>query len=98
LPADLSPIQRLAAAALHSQRLVRAPIWLYRHGLGWLFGSRLLMLEHVGRKSGQPRYVVLEVIGHPHPRAWRNLKATMEGALGTDVDRLPIVALDLVSD
>ncbi|MGH3671188.1 MAG: nitroreductase family deazaflavin-dependent oxidoreductase, partial [Pseudonocardiaceae bacterium] len=44
---------------------VRVPVHLYRAGLGFLFGSRLLMLEHIGRKSGARRYVVLEVVGHP---------------------------------
>ncbi|TWP38056.1 nitroreductase family deazaflavin-dependent oxidoreductase [Leekyejoonella antrihumi] len=46
---------------------MRAPIHLYRAGLGRLFGARMLMLEHVGRTSGAPRYVVLEVFGHPTP-------------------------------
>lgn len=44
-----------------------APIWLYRARLGFVLGSRTLMLEHVGRKSGAKRYVVLEVVGHPAP-------------------------------
>ncbi|OBA77035.1 nitroreductase [Mycobacterium sp. 1554424.7] len=39
----------------------RAPIHLYRLGLGWLFGSRLLLLNHTGRVSGKPRQTVLEV-------------------------------------
>lgn len=43
---------------------MRAPIWLYRARAGALLGSRLLMLEHVGRTSGIRRYVVLEVIEH----------------------------------
>ncbi|WP_082948054.1 MULTISPECIES: nitroreductase family deazaflavin-dependent oxidoreductase [unclassified Mycobacterium] len=46
---------------------MRAPIWLYKARAGALFGSRLLMLEHVGRKSGAARYVVLEVVGHSSP-------------------------------
>jgi deazaflavin-dependent oxidoreductase (nitroreductase family) len=46
---------------------VRAPIWIYRARLGFLFGSRLLMLEHIGRKTGMPRQVVLEVVDHPNP-------------------------------
>lgn len=58
---------RAGAAVLRNRRLVRAPIKLYRAGFGFLFGSRLLMLEHTGRKSGLSRYVVLEVIGHPAP-------------------------------
>lgn len=51
--------------ALHTRAVARAPIRLYRAGLGFVFGSRMLMLEHVGRVSGARRYVVLEVIGHP---------------------------------
>ncbi|WP_231987331.1 nitroreductase family deazaflavin-dependent oxidoreductase [Mycobacterium sp. 852014-50255_SCH5639931] len=46
---------------------MRAPIWIYKARAGALFGSRLLMLEHVGRKSGAARYVVLEVVGHSSP-------------------------------
>lgn len=56
-----------AAGLLRVRWLVRAPIGLYRAHLGFLFGSRLLMLEHTGRKSGTRRYVVLEVVGHPRP-------------------------------
>lgn len=52
----------LVLGVLRTRWLVRAPIWIYRARLGWLFGQRLLLLEHTGRKSGQPRYVVLEVV------------------------------------
>ncbi|GLW64306.1 hypothetical protein Arub01_25500 [Actinomadura rubrobrunea] len=127
---------------------------MYRAGLGALFGSRLLLLEHVGRVTGARRYVVLEVVEHPapdeyvivsgfgeraqwyrnvlacpdvrvstglrrsvpavatvmsqeeaaavleryarvHPRAWKNLRAVIERATGTTVDRLPMVRLKL---
>lgn len=44
--------------------LFRLPLWLYRVKLGWLLGKRFLMLTHIGRKSGQPRHVVLEVVHH----------------------------------
>jgi deazaflavin-dependent oxidoreductase (nitroreductase family) len=40
-----------------------APSVLYRLHLGWLLGSRLLLLRHVGRKTGQAHDTVLEVIG-----------------------------------
>ncbi|HBZ68458.1 MAG TPA: nitroreductase family deazaflavin-dependent oxidoreductase [Deltaproteobacteria bacterium] len=43
-------------------RLYRLPIALYRLGLGGLLGSRFLLLEHRGRRSGQTRYAVLEVV------------------------------------
>jgi deazaflavin-dependent oxidoreductase (nitroreductase family) len=44
--------------------LARAPIPLYRAGLGLLLGRRLVMIEHRGRVSGLRRYVVLEVLEH----------------------------------
>jgi len=46
---------------------MRAPIGLYRAGLGFVFGRRLMMLEHTGRSSGEARYVVLEVVTSPSP-------------------------------
>lgn len=55
------------ARVLRSRRLMRAPIWIYKARAGALFGSRILMLEHIGRKSGEPRFVVLEVLDHPTP-------------------------------
>ncbi|ATY13993.1 nitroreductase family deazaflavin-dependent oxidoreductase [Amycolatopsis sp. AA4] len=58
-------VGRAGARLLRNRRLMRAPIWLYRARLGFLFGSRLLLLEHVGRKTGARRYVVLEVLGRP---------------------------------
>ncbi len=42
----------------------RLPIWLYRLHLGWVFGERLLLLRHIGRKSGLPRQTVVEVVRH----------------------------------
>ncbi|MDX1378398.1 MAG: nitroreductase family deazaflavin-dependent oxidoreductase [Anaerolineales bacterium] len=44
--------------------LFRAPIILYRLNLGWLLGSRFLVLTHIGRKSGMPRQTVIEVVNH----------------------------------
>lgn len=55
----------VAEKALTTRRVARAPIWLYRHGLGRAFGHRMLMLEHVGRRSGRPRFVCLEVLSRP---------------------------------
>lgn len=49
---------------LRCRPLVRAPILLYRCGLGFMLGDRFLMLEHVGRSTGRRRYVVLEVVAH----------------------------------
>lgn len=57
----------LAGRLLRSRRLMRAPIWIYKARAGALFGSRILLLEHVGRKSGLPRYAALEVVDHSVP-------------------------------
>jgi deazaflavin-dependent oxidoreductase (nitroreductase family) len=140
------------ARALRTRWLVRAPIGIYRAGLGFVFGTRLLMLEHIGRVSGQRRYVVLEVVDRPapdeyvivsgfgprsqwyrnvladprvrvscgfrrqaaataramseeesaealrdyavrHPKAWANLRSTIEAAVGHPVTGLPMVSL-----
>ena len=53
-----NPLGRLLA----TRWVVRAPIWLYRAHLGFVLGHRLLLLEHIGRKSGTRRRVVLEVV------------------------------------
>ncbi len=46
----------------------RLPIWLYKAHLGWLLGKRFMLLTHIGRKSGLPRYAVIEVIKHDAAR------------------------------
>jgi deazaflavin-dependent oxidoreductase (nitroreductase family) len=40
----------------------RFPIWLYHAHLGWILGTRFVLLTHTGRKSGLPRQTVLEVV------------------------------------
>src|SRR5699024_100398 len=64
VPMDFS-LGRVGATLLRNRRAVRAPIALYRNGFGWLLGSRMMMLEHVGRTSGLPRHAVLAVIRRP---------------------------------
>ncbi|MGB7448111.1 MAG: nitroreductase family deazaflavin-dependent oxidoreductase [Ornithinimicrobium sp.] len=50
---------------------MRSPIVLFRFGLDRVFGSRLVMVEHRGRVSGQLRRVVLEVVDRPDTRTIR---------------------------
>ncbi len=45
-----------------SRFFYRLPIYISRIGLGRLMGSRFLLLEHTGRKSGELRRNVLEVV------------------------------------
>lgn len=61
---------RRGAGVLRNRTLMRLPITLYRAGLGFLFGPRMLMLEHVGRKSGARRFVALEVVARPRPGSY----------------------------
>ena len=80
---------------LRTRWLVRAPIALYRAGFGWVFGRRLVMIEHLGRVSHEPRYVVVEVIDRernrivvpsgfgPSAQWYRNLKANGVAYLST---------------
>ena len=42
--------------------LFRAPVYLYRWRLGCLFGHRVLLLIHTGRRTGLRRETVLEVV------------------------------------
>jgi len=47
-----------------SRLFYRTPIWFYRLGLGGLLGSKFLLLNHRGRKSGLNRQAVLEVVDY----------------------------------
>lgn len=44
--------------------LFRLPIWLYRLKIGWILGGRFVLINHIGRKSGLARQVVVEVVRH----------------------------------
>jgi deazaflavin-dependent oxidoreductase (nitroreductase family) len=59
-PASASSLRAKPAGLL--RRLLKFPNLLYRRRLGWLFGHRFMMLTHRGRKSGQVRQTVLEVV------------------------------------
>ncbi|MBN1248252.1 MAG: nitroreductase family deazaflavin-dependent oxidoreductase [Anaerolineae bacterium] len=90
--------------------LLRAPIALYRTGLGFVLGGRFVMLEHTGRQSGKSRYTVLEVVRHDREAdtyvvasGWgersdwfRNIQKTPEVRISTGLRRrLPGRALRL---
>lgn len=40
--------------------IFKQPIWLYKLGLGWLIGKRVLLLHTTGRKTGKHRMTPLE--------------------------------------
>lgn len=58
---------RIAVSLLRTRWLVRAPIWVFRCRLGFIFGGRFLLLEHTGRRTGRRRHVVLEVVDRRPP-------------------------------
>ena len=42
--------------------LAKLPRWFYQLGLGWFLGHRVAQITHRGRKSGQIRRTILEVL------------------------------------
>lgn len=50
---------------------LHAPTWLYRGHLGFVMGDRFVMIEHLGRTSGNLYRTVLEVAGnYPDTNEW----------------------------
>jgi deazaflavin-dependent oxidoreductase (nitroreductase family) len=92
--------------------LFRMPIYFYRTGLGWLFGTRLLLLNHIGRVSGKPRHVVLEVVAHdgtddsyvvasgwgPTAAWYRNILHTPTVTIQVGTRTMPVKAVPLSKD
>ena len=91
-----------------SRLALRAPIGVYRMGLGGLLGKRFLLLEHTGRRSGLPRRTVLEVVeiggdeapvvvsGYGEGSDWcRNIAANPEVAFTLGRNRQPAAAVRL---
>ena len=76
-----------------SRALVRAPILAYRCGLGVLLGDRFVLLTHVGRTTGRPRHVVLEVVvvvARPRVPTWsRRATVNRPGSDGDPHDGIP---------
>ena len=48
--------------SLFLQKIFRVPVYLYKWGLGWMFGKRFVSFEHIGRKSGKHYQSVVEVV------------------------------------
>jgi deazaflavin-dependent oxidoreductase (nitroreductase family) len=58
------------------------PTVLYRMGLGWMLGKRVLALTHRGRKTGKLRETVLEVLTFDPD----NKESVVVSAYGTGAD------------
>ena len=73
--------------------ILHAPVWLFRARLGFVFGKRIVMLEHIGRRSGKMRQTPLEVVHRvddaytlcsgtgPNADWYRNIRANPASAL-----------------
>ena len=46
------------------KRALKLPVYLFRMHLGFLMGERLLLLTHVGRRSGHAYHTVIEIVEH----------------------------------
>ena len=66
------------------RRLFRAPVYLYRWNCGWLLGHRLLLLIHIGRRTGLRRHTVLEVMDYRK----KGPEAVVMSAFGRNADWL----------
>jgi hypothetical protein len=57
-------VKKVTPPAGVTRLVFRLPLYLYRWGRGWLFGHRLVVVNHIGRVTGKRRQVVLEVVDH----------------------------------
>ena len=92
--------------------LFRLPIWVYRVGLGGMFGRRLLMLTHFGRRTGAAHQTILEVVQYdpadrsyvvasgwgPQAAWYRNVCAQPAVSVEVGNRRIPVTAEPLAED
>ena len=92
--------------------MFRSPIWIYRVGLGAVFGWRLLLLNHIGRRTGTPRKTILEVVQYdptdrsyvvasgwgPQAAWYRNILEQPEVSVEVGNSTIPVTAEPLAED
>lgn len=105
-------VKAIEPPAGFTRALFRLPIHLYRLGLGWLFGKRILLLNHIGRVSGKVRRVILEVVEHdptdgsfvvasgwgPTAAWYRNIVHTPEVSIQVGRRTIPVTAVPLSAE
>jgi deazaflavin-dependent oxidoreductase (nitroreductase family) len=94
------------------RRLFRLPILLYRARLGWLLGHRFVLINHIGRRTGRERQVVVEVVARdratgavtvaagfgPGTDWYRNLRARPEATIRIATRRIGVRAVPLTAE
>ncbi len=92
--------------------LFRLPILVYRMHLGWLLGHRFVLINHIGRRTGRERQVVVEVVRHdeatgaitvaagfgPGTDWYRNLRARPEATIQIAMRRSRVLAVPLTAE
>jgi deazaflavin-dependent oxidoreductase (nitroreductase family) len=92
--------------------LFRLPIYAYRLCLGWVFGDRLLLLNHIGRVSGKQYQTILEVAEHgagdgsyvvasgwgPSAAWYRNIRQNPEVSIQVGTRTMAVKAVPLDQD
>ncbi len=105
-------VDRPRSPARLRRHLFRLPVLLFRARLGWLFGGRLVCLEHVGRRTGRHRWVVLEVVRRdpgsggivvasgfgPGADWYRNLRAHPRATVFAGFRRVVVISHDLPAE
>jgi beta-exotoxin I transport system ATP-binding protein len=105
-------VKNVAPPSGFRRLLFRMPIFAYRSGMGWLFGDRLMLLDHTGRVSGKRRQTVLEVVSHdpahdsfvvasgwgPTAAWYRNVIRTPDVTIQVGRRRIPATAVPLPED
>ena len=90
----------------------RLPIVLYRARLGWVLGGRFMLINHVGRTTGEVHQTVVEVVEHdpgagsyvaasgfgPHADWYLNLRAHPQVTIQVGRRRLGVEAVPLAAD
>lgn len=102
-------VKELSPPTGFSRFLFRLPIYLYKIGMGWILGGRFLLLNHIGRKSGEVRQAVLEVVAHdkesnryvvavgfgPQSQWYKNLMAHPDVSIQVGGKKLEVTAAQL---
>jgi deazaflavin-dependent oxidoreductase (nitroreductase family) len=95
-----------------SRLLFRLPLYLYRSGLEWLFGHRLMVVNHIGRVTGKRRQAIVEVVDHdandgsyvaasgwgPGAAWYRNVRHTPEVTIQVGRRTIPVTGVPLPAD
>ena len=92
--------------------IYRLPVPLLRARLGWLLAGRVVLLEHIGRRTGRCYFTAVEVIGRDRQTGavtvasgygrgadwYRNLRARPAGAMVLGARRREVDARQLSLD